>query len=178
MSVKIFISCVSKELLPYHKALRTDLTRHNVKVKIQEDFKGLGGDTLLVRTKDEHLLPIIKANVAPGTHIMTDEAGQYAQLNKHFTEHDATRHSAGEYVRGIVHTNSVEGYYSVFKRGMKGIYQHCAEKHLHRYVPGFAFRYSNRVRPGVDDVQRATKIIAGAVGKRLMYRRSDSLSAA
>ena len=129
-------------------------------------------------TSAKHLLPIIKANVAPGTHIMTDEAGQYAQLNKHFTEHDFTRHSAGEYVRGIVHTNSVEGYYSVFKRGMKGIYQHCAEKHLHRYVTEFDFRYSNRVRLGVDDVQRAAKIVAGAVGKRLMYRRSDSLSAA
>jgi transposase-like protein len=75
-------------------------------------------------TKASDLLPIIEANVLPGTRVMTDEAGQYASLNKHFTEHDFTRHSAGEYVRGDTHTNTVEGFYSVFKRGMKGVYQH------------------------------------------------------
>lgn len=116
------------------------------------------------------LLPIIKANVASGSHVMTDEAGQYAALGKHFAAHDYTRHGTGEYVRGLTHTNTVEGFYSVFKRGMKGIYQHCGEKHLHRYVAEFDFRYSNRVRLGVNDVQRADIALAGAVGKRLMYR--------
>ncbi len=116
------------------------------------------------------LLPIIKANVASGSHVMTDEAGQYASLGKHFAGHDYTRHSAGEYVRGLTHTNTVEGFYSVFKRGMKGIYQHCGEKHLHRYVAEFDFRYSNRAKLGVNDVQRAETALAGAVGKRLMYR--------
>jgi transposase-like protein len=121
-------------------------------------------------TSAAHLLPIIKANVLPGTSVMTDEAGQYAHLNKHFTEHDFTRHSQGEYVRGKVHTNTVEGFYSVFKRGMKGVYQHCAEKHLHRYVAEFDFRYNNRVRLGVDDHTRTTRALAGIVGKRLTYR--------
>ncbi len=65
--------------------------------------------------------------------------------------HGFTRHGQGEYVVGDVHTNTVEGFYSVFKRGMKGVYQHCAEKHLHRYVAEFDFRYNNRVRLGVDD---------------------------
>ena len=116
------------------------------------------------------LLPIIKANVASGSHVMTDEAGQYASLGKHFAAHDYTSHGAGEYVRGLTHTNTVEGFYSVFKRGMKGIYQHCGEKHLHRYVAEFDFRYSNRVKLGVNDVQRADTALAGAVGKRLMYR--------
>ena len=116
------------------------------------------------------LLPIIKANIAAGTHVMTDEAGQYAHLGKHFTEHDFVRHAAGEYGRGIVHTNTVEGFYSVFKRGMKGIYQHCAERHLHRYVAEFDFRYSNRVKLGVDDLARSERALKGAVGKRLMYR--------
>lgn len=121
-------------------------------------------------TKASDLLPIIKAHVAPNTHVMTDEAGQYAHLGKHFTEHDFTRHSQGEYVRGSVHTNTVEGFYSVFKRGMKGVYQHCSEKHLHRYVAEFDFRYNNRVRLGVDDAQRTDAALKGIVGKRLTYR--------
>ena len=116
------------------------------------------------------LLPIVKANVASGTHVMTDEAGQYAHLSQFFTEHDFTSHGKGEYVRGVVHTNTVEGFYSVFKRGMKGIYQHCSEKHLRRYVTEFDFRYNNRVRLGVDDAQRTDSALAGIVGKRLTYR--------
>jgi transposase-like protein len=124
-------------------------------------------------TSAKDLLPIIKANVAPETRVMTDEAGQYAHLGKHFTEHDFVRHGAGEYGRGQTHTNTVEGFYSVFKRGMKGIYQHCSEKHLHRYVAEFDFRYSNRVRLGVDDVERADRALRGAIGKRLTYRRPN-----
>jgi transposase-like protein len=117
------------------------------------------------------LMPIIEVHVSPKTHIMTDEAVQYAALRKSFADHDFTRHGAGEYVRdGFIHTNTVEGYYSVFKRGMVGIYQHCAEHHLHRYVAEFDFRYNNRIRLGVDDVQRADLIVAGAKGKRLTYR--------
>lgn len=123
-------------------------------------------------TSDAHLLPIIKANVLPGTSVMTDEAGQYAHLNKYFTEHDFTRHGRGEYVRGKVHTNTVEGFYSVFKRGMKGVYQHCAEKHLRRYVAEFDFRYNNRVKMGVDDSARTGNALRGIVGKRLTYRGS------
>jgi transposase-like protein len=116
------------------------------------------------------LLPIIKAHIASGTHVMTDEAGQYGQLGKFFTEHDYVRHGAGEYVRGIVHTNTVEGFYSVFKRGMIGIYQHCGERHLHRYVAEFDFRYNNRIKLGVDDIQRADRALVGVKGKRLTYR--------
>ena len=121
-------------------------------------------------TSAAHLLPIIKANVLPGTSVMTDEAGQYAHLNKHFAAHGFTSHGKGEYVVGDVHTNTVEGFYSVFKRGMKGVYQHCGEKHLHRYVTEFDFRYNNRVRLGVDDAQRTDTALRGVVGKRLTYR--------
>jgi transposase-like protein len=117
------------------------------------------------------LLPIIKANVNSGSHVMTDEAGQYANLGKHFAAHDFTTHSKGEYVRdGYIHTNTLEGFYSVFKRGMKGVYQHCSEKHLHRYVSEFDFRYNNRTRLGVDDTERTRRVIRGATGKRLMYQ--------
>jgi transposase-like protein len=125
-------------------------------------------------TKAADLLPIIKANVAPGTQIMTDEAGQYAHLNKHFASHDFVRHGAGEYGRGPVHTNTVEGFYSVFKRGMKGVYQHCGERHLHRYVAEFDFRYNHRARLGFDDAARAGRALYGIVGKRLTYRQSSS----
>ena len=124
------------------------------------------------------LLPIIKAHVASGSHIMTDEAGQYAHLDRHFAAHDTVTHGAGEYARGSAHTNTVEGFYSVFKRGMTGIYQHCAAHHLHRYVAEFDFRYNTRTRLGVDDAERAARVVRGAVGKRLMYRRSESANAA
>jgi transposase-like protein len=141
--------------------------------------RGKGSRSFHVQgTAAADLLPIIKANVASGSHIMTDEAGQYAHLGKHFTEHDFVRHSAGEYGRGVVHTNTVEGFYSVFKRGMKGIYQHCSEGHLHRYVTEFDFRYNNRVRLGVDDVERTDHALKGIVGKRLTYRTTRGARAA
>jgi len=125
------------------------------------------------------LLPVIKVHVSAATHVMTDEAGQYAQLAKHFAAHDFTTHSKGEYVRdGFIHTNTVEGFYSVFKRGMVGIYQHCAEHHLHRYVAEFDFRYNNRIKLGVDDKQRADLIVSGAKGKRLTYRTTVAAGAA
>jgi hypothetical protein len=84
--------------------------------------------------------------------------------------HQTVNHSIGEYVRGIVHTNTIEGYYSIFKRGMKGVYQHCKEKHLHRYLAEFDFRYSNRVALGINDVARADRALKGIVGKRLTYQ--------
>ena len=101
---------------------------------------------------------------------MTDEAGQYAHLGKEFASHEYVNHGAGEYGRGEVHTNTLEGYYSIFKRGMKGIYQHCSERHLHRYVAEFDFRYNNRSALGVEDAERATAALKGIIGKRLTYR--------
>jgi len=120
------------------------------------------------------IAPIVRANVSKEARLMTDEAKQYWRLGKEFAEHGQVEHSAGEYVRGDVHTNTVEGFYSVFKRGMKGVYQHCGEQHLHRYVREFDFRYSNRERLGVDDTERAEKLLRGIEGKRLTYRRIDA----
>lgn len=122
------------------------------------------------------LIPIIRANVARETAIMTDTASWYRNLNKDnsFTSHDSVNHTAEEYVRRdgakIITTNTVEGYYSIFKRGMKGVYQHCGERHLHRYLAEFDFRYSNRAKLGIDDVARADLALKGAVGKRLTYQ--------
>jgi hypothetical protein len=121
-----------------------------------------------VRVAD--IAPVVQANIAHETALMTDEATHYRQVGRKFASHDAVNHSKDEYVRGDVHTNTVEGYYSIFKRGMKGTYQHCKEKHLHRYLSEFDFRYSNRVRLGIDDVERTERAVKGIVGKRLTYR--------
>ncbi|MEP7245558.1 MAG: IS1595 family transposase [Gammaproteobacteria bacterium] len=119
-----------------------------------------------------NIMPIVRENVAKEARIMTDDAGQYRHLGDEY-DHEAVRHAAGEYVRGEAHTNTLENYYSVFKRGMKGVYQHCSEQHLHRYVAEFDFRYNNRVGRGLDDKQRAAKALKGVVGKRLTYRPTD-----
>jgi hypothetical protein len=121
------------------------------------------------------IVPIIKANVAKETAMMTDEGGHYFTLGDHFASHESVSHKADEYVRGSVHTNTVECYYSIFKRGMKGVYQHCGEKHLHRYVAEFDFRYNERSALGVDDSGRASKALRGAVGRRLTYHQSSGL---
>lgn len=125
-------------------------------------------DDLKIKT----LLPILKANIAADAVVYTDEALQYDNLGKHFAAHDTVNHGLEEYVRGDVTTNTVEGYFSVFKRGMKGVYQHCGKKHLHRYAAEFAFRYSNRVANGVDDSGRAGIVLTQTIGKRLLYRDS------
>jgi transposase-like protein len=113
--------------------------------------------------------PIIRENIRRETRLMTDEANIYKEVGREFESHESVTHSAYEYVRGEITTNTVEGYYSIFKRGMKGVYQHCAEKHLHRYLSEFDFRYSNRIALGVNDTERRTLAIKGAAGKRLTY---------
>jgi transposase-like protein len=113
---------------------------------------------------------IITNNVAREAQLHTDESRLYGDATSFVAGHESVNHSAGEYVRGDVYTNSVEGYFSIFKRGMKGIYQHCKEKHLHRYLAEFDFRYNNRIRLGVDDGMRAEAALLGVVGKRLTYR--------
>jgi transposase-like protein len=129
-------------------------------------------------TSPTDLMPILRAHIRKETFIMTDEASQYTRLDRYFGGHAFTTHTSGEYVRGNVHTNTVEGFYSVFKRGMKGVYQHCSERHLHRYVTEFDFRYNTRVRFGISDVDRADRALLGVVGKRLTYRTTQGGAAA
>ena len=83
-------------------------------------------------------------NVSRNSVLHTDESKLYTEVGTEFAKHETVKHSAKEYVRGDVHTNTVEGFLSIFKRGMKGVYQHCGEAHLHRYVAEFDFRYNNR----------------------------------
>lgn len=122
------------------------------------------------------LLPIPRENISREAFILTDEAARYKGLatSPDFSGHDWVNHSRDEYVRpGFpeVHTNTVEGFYSIFKRGMKGVYQHCGKQHLHRYAAEFDFRYNNRVANGVDDAERGALALHGASGKRLTYAR-------
>jgi ISXO2 transposase-like protein len=104
---------------------------------------------------------------------MTDEAAAFVDLGWNFSSHQSVNHSKDEYARregdGLITTNSVEGFFSILKRGIYGIYQHVSEAHLQRYLTEFDFRYSNRERLGVDDVRRASISLKGAKGRRLTY---------
>ena len=115
---------------------------------------------------------IMRENVARESRIHTDESQIYNIVPWQFAKHETVKHSDYEYVRGDVTTNSVEGYFSIFKRGMKGIYQHCSEKHLHRYLAEFDFRYNHRVRLGLNDAARTEKALRDIVRKRLKYKDS------
>lgn len=124
--------------------------------------------------KDIH--PILRANIAKEARLMTDEARLYWRVGKEFAEHNRVLHAGFEYVRkgdATIHTNTVEGFFSIFKRGMRGVYQHCGEQHLHRCLAEFDFRYSHRAANGFDDKARAIEGLKGIVGKRLTYARPD-----
>lgn len=118
------------------------------------------------------IYPIVRANVSREARLMTDEARVYVTLGREYAEHGTTHHKAKQYVDfddRSIHTNTVEGAFSVFKRGMRGTYQHCAEKHLHRYLAEFEFRYNNREKLEISDTIRAENALRGVVGKRLTY---------
>ncbi len=115
-------------------------------------------------------------NIRRESGLQTDESRLYTETGKEFASHKTVKHSAGEYVRyedgEAIHSNTVEGYFSVFKRGMKGIYQHCGESHLHRYLAEFDFRYNRRTALGFTDAMRTDEALKGISGKRLTYRRT------
>jgi transposase-like protein len=117
---------------------------------------------------------IVAENIAKESRLHTDESKIYIDALKYVEKHETVKHGAGEYVRGDVHNNTAESYFSVFKRGMRGTYQYCAEKHLHRYVAEFDFRFNARISLGVDDTLRAERALLGVVGKRLTYRTTHS----
>lgn len=140
-----------------------------------------GGRARSIKVEDlnvETVAKVLIENVAKESAIHTDEARHYNKPGKQFAAHESVRHSKGEYARGSVTTNSVEGFFSIFKRGMVGVYQHCGEQHLQRYLNEFDFRYSNRIALGIDDAERTTLAIKGAEGKRLTYRRINARPAA
>ena len=133
-----------------------------------------GGRAVSVKVNDltqETLKTVIGKHVVLDSTLNTDEAQHYKALGKNFAKHESVNHSAGEYGRGETTTNTVEGFFGVFKRGMTGVYQHCGEDHLQAYLNEFDFRYSNRSGLGVDDTERAVRAVKGAHGKRLTYKQ-------
>ena len=120
------------------------------------------------------ILPILEENISREARLMTDEAPRYKNIGHNFAGgHGVVNHVKDEYVSkadATVHTNTIEGFFSIFKRGMRGVYQHCDQRHLHRYAAEFDFRYSNRIATGCDDAERADRILDGAIGKRLTYQ--------
>jgi transposase-like protein len=152
---------------------------HNHKVlnlvdRITSEKRSMVVDDLSAKT----LVPILSENIAKEARVMTDEAAQYGKLSAHFEGgHGFTRHDQGGYVDltdRAIHTNTIEGAFSVLKRGMKGVYQHCDKQHLHRYLAEFDFRYNNRVKLGVQDAERTERAVVRIKERRLMYRDSFS----
>jgi len=117
------------------------------------------------------LRPILVAQVDAKTFLVTDDAGQYRHMNRDFV-HEVVNHGIGEYVRGPAHTNTIESYFAVLKRGITGTYHHVSQQHLKRYLAEFDFRYNERLSLAVTDAERADKAVAGVVGKRVTYQRT------
>jgi len=116
------------------------------------------------------LRPILQAQLHGATIIMTDEGGAMKKVGSEFARHESVNHSIGEYVRGDAHTNTIEGYFSIMKRGINGVYHHVSQQHLKRYLAEFDYRYNERAALGVGDAERMAKSIPGIVGKRLYYK--------
>jgi transposase-like protein len=119
------------------------------------------------------LRPILVSQISRKSSLMTDDAGQYRNMGEEFFRHETVNHGANEYVRGDAHTNTIEGYFSILKRGIVGTYHHVSPQHLKRYLGEFDYRYNERSSLGVDDNERTSKVLQGIVGKRLTYRRAD-----
>lgn len=143
-----------------HKEAVVALVERNGKVRSMHMGKVTGNN----------LKAALRKNIARDAKLMTDESTMYRNLGKEFASHESVMHSAYEYVRGNVHTNTIEGVFSILKRGLIGVYQHCDSDHLHRYLAEFDFRYNNRVALGVDDNQRTITAMRAIEGKRLTYR--------
>ena len=170
------------------KAVEVDETYYG-QVKGEPKRKGVGHKHVVVAlierggssrsfhvegTRIADLAPVINANVSKESALMTDEGTWYREIGRQFARHETVKHREDEYVRGDAHMNTAEGFFSIFKRGMQGVYQHCSEKHLHRYLAEFDFRYSNRAKLGVDDAERTARALKGIVGKRLTYRTTHN----
>jgi transposase-like protein len=135
-----------------------------------------GGESRSKHVSDvtaETIRPLIVTAASRKSHLRTDESGVYWSVGEEFKTHQTVVHSADEYVRGDAHTNTVEGYFAILKRGIYGTYHHVSEAHLHRYLAEFDFRYSNRSKLGIEDAERAATLLRGTKGKRLLYRQPD-----
>lgn len=157
------------ELSPSRKSRKPKHRRNNAKFIALVERGGRVRSLRIDSTNIATIKPILAAHVRKRSRLMTDTASQYSSGKTGFERHEMVNHSKDEYVRGEAHVNTAEGYFSIFKRGLVGTYQHMSEQHLSRYLAEFDFRMSNRERLGVNDAERANRILKGAVGKRLTY---------
>jgi len=156
---------------------RMGVTRPGHRAVLALVERGGNARTFHIANADQNTVSaIMRDNVKRETRIHTDESKIYNIVPWQFAQHETIKHKDHEYVRGDVTTNTVEGYFSIFKRGMKGVYQHCGEKHLHRYLAEFDFRYNTRTALGYNDLDRAKKLAAAIPGKRLTYRRPHKIT--
>lgn len=154
------------------KKARGTAHKHTVLALVERGGKAR---TIHVDWLDKNTLkPLLYRNALHASRLMTDESSLYFEIGREYASHESVNHAAGEYVRGDAGTNTIEGYFSIFKRGMKGVYQHCGEQHLQRYLTEYEFRYNNRIALGVNDSGRTVEALRGIVGKRLTYRASIS----
>ncbi|MBK80456.1 MAG: IS1595 family transposase [Gammaproteobacteria bacterium] len=150
---------------------------HKFKVLSLVDRETGQAESMVVDSlKSRDLVPILKENIAREANVLTDEAAYYQRLGEHFASHRFVHHGSGVYVSKAdkaVHTNTIEGYFSVFKRGMKGVYQDCGKEHLHRHLAEFDFRYNHRIALEINNRERSDIALSRVVGKRLKYRDSS-----
>jgi transposase-like protein len=180
-----YIGTVSEAPKQYSKRKRGSTTKRGGRRGVSDKRaivtlveRGGKARTFHVATADASTVArILRENVAKESRLHTDGSNLYNKVGKEFAEHASVDHSLGEYVRyengDAISNNACESYFSVFKRGMKGVYQHCDEKHLHRYLVEFDFRHNTRSKLGVEDKARHDIALAGAEGKRLTYRRTS-----
>jgi transposase-like protein len=157
---------------PRSKGIRGAGHKHAV-LALVDRSTGRSRTLVVENLKAETIGQFVRENVAKEATLMTDEFRSYSAVGKEMAGHRVVKHKMGEYVNRkdrTIHTNTIEGYFSIFKRGMRGIYQHCGKRHLHRYLAEFDFRYSNRKALGVEDRERADVALLGIVGKRLTYQ--------
>jgi transposase-like protein len=158
--------------------LQSNTVAHKRKVMTLVERGGRARSFHVESLKADDVRKVLLQNASTESRLHTDEAHYYRKAGREFAKHERVNHSAMEYARGDVTSNTVEGFFSIFKRGMKGVYHHCGEQHLQRYLHEFDFRYSNRSAMGIEDAERTTRAIKGASGKRLTYRRTNRQTAA
>jgi transposase-like protein len=159
-----------------HKNKRTPRSHGSSNKAVVFSVLERGGSVRSIHTgkaDSHHVRPILTALVHERTVLCTDEAQHFKAVGSHFADHKVVKHALGQYVFGEVHTNTIEGFFSVFKKGMKGVYQHCGKQHLQRYLYEFDFRYNNRIGLEISDTERTERALQGIAGKRLTYRRID-----
>jgi transposase-like protein len=147
--------------------------QHKMKVVSLVERGGEKRSMVVPHVNAASLRTILDEHVSKEARLMTDDHSGYTLLGREYAEHGVTAHSTGEYVRGDVHSNTVESSFSLLKRGLVGTFHHVGEQHLQRYVTEFDYRWNNRVKLGVDDKQRSDKLLTKIAGKRLTYRRPD-----